>query len=164
MKKLLFRITGILLMLSVFLCITAEASETDIDISTTFPDQHSEFNFPYQANDSGDVVLMIQNRLRDFGYIPDVTGEYDNKTTQAVLAFQIAIGLPATGIVDIVTFKMMYPELQNVHTSTPTPTPTPRPIPQTGDNNHPALWGGLILLGFTGLALLVIKASAKKNV
>ena len=46
----------------------------------------------------------------------------------------------------------------------PTSTPTPHPVPQTGDNDNPALWIGLILLGIAGLAVLVtMKASRKRK-
>ena len=49
-------------------------------------------------------------------------------------------------------------------TPAPTPSPTPHPVPQTGDNDNPVLWVGLILLGIAGLAVPgVMKASRKRR-
>ena len=40
------------------------------------------------------------------------------------------------------------------------PAPTP---PKTGDSNHPALWIGLILLGLSGMAMLVLQKHPKRK-
>ena len=46
---------------------------------------------------TGNAVLDLQNRLVELGYTLTATGAYDEATRQAVMAFQTAIGVSATG-------------------------------------------------------------------
>ena len=57
-----------------------------------------------QEGDEGDRVLAIQLRLIDLGYnIPKATGEFDERTTRAVLTYQKQARLNQTGVVDEIT-------------------------------------------------------------
>ena len=50
------------------------------------------------------AVTAVQNRLFELGFwLPDTDGGYGYVTTQAVMAFQKSIGIPATGVVDGLT-------------------------------------------------------------
>lgn len=63
--------------------------------------------FPDLAENSwGLDVEDVQRRLRELGYIEnlaDIDGQFGPKTKSAVIAFQEANGLPASGVVDKAT-------------------------------------------------------------
>jgi len=57
---------------------------------------------------TGTKVMEIQSLLNKLGYNPgDIDGIYGTRTMQAVSRFQRYFGLPATGIVDDATYKLM---------------------------------------------------------
>ena len=61
-----------------------------------------------QEGDEGDRVLAIQLRLIDLGYnIPKATGEFDERTTRAVLTYQKQARLNQTGVVDEITWHFL---------------------------------------------------------
>lgn len=61
------------------------------------------------AGDEGDVVLELQVRLVELGYLSDVpTGQYDAATADAVKTFQSANNLPADGICDEATWALLF--------------------------------------------------------
>ena len=63
----------------------------------------------FEDNMSGEDVLEVQRALLDRGLLTeaDCTGEYDKTTAEAVMAFQTAQGLEATGVFDAVTRMML---------------------------------------------------------
>lgn len=52
---------------------------------------------------TGDDVYAVKSRLAEIGYIITVNGVYDQKTADIVSKFQEAVGLPVTGVADVVT-------------------------------------------------------------
>ena len=61
-----------------------------------------------QEGDEGDRVLAIQLRLIDLGYnVPKATGEFDARTTRAVLTYQKEARLNQTGVVDEITWHFL---------------------------------------------------------
>ena len=61
-----------------------------------------------QEGDEGDRVLAIQLRLIDLGYnIPKATGEFDGRTSRAVLTYQRQARLNQTGVVDDITWHFL---------------------------------------------------------
>lgn len=61
-----------------------------------------------QEGDEGDRVLAIQLRLIDLGYnVPKATGEFDERTTRAVLTYQKQARLNQTGVVDEITWHFL---------------------------------------------------------
>lgn len=60
------------------------------------------------AGTSGDNVRDLQSRLKQIQwYAPDITGEYDQVTVDAVIGFQGKRELPATGAVDQATWDAL---------------------------------------------------------
>ncbi len=89
----------------------------------------------------GDVVAAIQRRLIEMGYLNDVAdGVFGKNTEQAVLAFQIAMNLPKTGVVDALTQQYILEQalpgaapgateaIAGTPTTAPVPTSTPVPL------------------------------------
>ncbi len=60
---------------------------------------------PYGIGGEGPVVVAIQYLLRAEGYAVEADGIFGPATEAAVIDFQAAEGLPATGIVDHATFR-----------------------------------------------------------
>ena len=68
------------------------------------------FSLGYLAdNMAGEDVLEMQRALLELGYLTaeDCNGEYDRTSAEAVMAFQTAQGLEATGVFDAVTRMML---------------------------------------------------------
>jgi hypothetical protein len=55
----------------------------------------------------GDLVLWAQEHLRAAGQDPPVNGKFDGATQQAVISFQTASALPATGTIDTPTWDAL---------------------------------------------------------
>lgn len=65
----------------------------------------------WQKGDQGDEVRAIQKRLKELGYLNKwILGRFDQKTENAVLAFQRQNGLLATGMVDQKTYDLLFSE------------------------------------------------------
>lgn len=57
-----------------------------------------------ELGSSGEDVKRLQERLKEFGfYDGEITGEFDEKTKESVIAFQESEGLAADGFVGIMT-------------------------------------------------------------
>lgn len=82
-----------------------------------------------QAGDKGEWVKDIQARLTELGYLDDrIDGIFGKKTKQAVCDFQSANKLSASGVVDDVTYGVLFSVLARpAPTLRPTSTPTPAP-------------------------------------
>ena len=52
------------------------------------------------AGSSGEIVLQMQHRLAQLGYVVSATGTFDNLTGRAVSQFQTNVGVEPTGIAD----------------------------------------------------------------
>jgi len=84
----------------------------------------------------GDMVLLIQERLRDLGYYPyKITGQFGSVTHNAVTIFQQTNGLTLDGIVGGQTAEVLFSRdakrLSSNNLRMPTPSPTPKPIQYT---------------------------------
>lgn len=67
----------------------------------------SEFQ-PLQKGSKGDSVIEIQTLLQEQGYLSGtIDGEFGNATLSAVMAFQQANGLEASGVVDEATYNAL---------------------------------------------------------
>ncbi len=76
----------------------------------------------YQKGAKGDEVKHIQELLISLGYLSGkADGDFGNKTVNAVIAFQEANGLPATGIVTAVELRLLE---SGRAVAKPTPSPT----------------------------------------
>lgn len=64
--------------------------------------------YTVMEGDSGSDVRDLQERLRQLGYLDDVTGRFGEQTTKAVKTFQQYNGLTADGKVGIKTFDLLY--------------------------------------------------------
>ena len=53
-------------------------------------------------------VLRVQRILGERGYLVPATGVYDEATFQAVMKFQVDLGLNADGIVGPQTMSLLY--------------------------------------------------------
>lgn len=63
---------------------------------------------PVTSGESGDEVLALQNRLAELGFAPGTPdGSYGKRTTNAILAFQDLVDLPATGAADARTINAL---------------------------------------------------------
>ena len=85
-----------------------------------------------QRGDTGYQVTALQQRLKEWGYLAQVTGEYDAATVQAVKDFQKENGLSADGVAGERVLAAIDRKLI-------TPTPplnyvTPAPTPLTEEN------------------------------
>ena len=58
-----------------------------------------------EQGEAGPEVMAVQRRLTELGYFvgPQLSGKFDNNTSQAVYAFQKVEGLPTTGKIDPAT-------------------------------------------------------------
>ncbi|MBQ9942664.1 MAG: peptidoglycan-binding protein [Christensenellaceae bacterium] len=66
-------------------------------------------NFPLEKGDSGDQIVIIQQRLIDLGYLHfRPTGSYGDMTYQGVLAFQENNGIAKDGMVGEDTYSHLY--------------------------------------------------------
>lgn len=74
----------------------------------------------------GDAVKRLQSRLVELGYLQStVTGNYMNKTVEAVSKFQKAIGLSETGVATASLQEILFSSSAPRYSATvPTPTPT----------------------------------------
>ena len=62
----------------------------------------------WQKGDTGEEVLLIQARLKELGYLENETGVFDDETEQAVMSFQWINGLLETGMVDGITWTVLF--------------------------------------------------------
>lgn len=61
-----------------------------------------------REGDQGDRVLAIQLRLMDLGYnVPKATGDFEQRTTRAVMTYQKQARLNQTGEVDEITWHFL---------------------------------------------------------
>ena len=61
-----------------------------------------------RPGDRGEVVVEIQDCLMDMGYLDDITGIYDDATTEAVKAFQRDHGLTPDGVCGAKTLVILF--------------------------------------------------------
>ena len=75
-------------------------------------------------------ITQLQERLKELGFFEGKTSTgFYAKTQAALKAFQTKNGLAATGVLDEVTWNMLYAEdVADVH-CTPKPTAAPTPVP-----------------------------------
>ena len=80
-------------------------------VFTVYADDAQAIDFPLEKNDAGANVLIIQNRLKQLGFLHfSPTGKYGDMTVSAVKAFQRRNGLSVTGIADQNTVLTMFSE------------------------------------------------------
>lgn len=61
-----------------------------------------------RPGDKGDIVVQIQDCLIQMGFMDEITGVYDDATTEAVREFQKANGLTADGIAGAKTLVILF--------------------------------------------------------
>lgn len=93
LKKIFSIITALLILLSCT-CVFASPSSAD---------------FPLKKGSEGDLVVLIQQRLYELGYLSfRATGRYGDMTHTGVFKFQQNNGLPADGICGENTYNAMF--------------------------------------------------------
>jgi len=111
------------------------------DGSTPAPD--AEYTKKLSRGVKGEQVKLVQQRLTDLGYFSGpISGNYMNKTVEAMKQFQINNGLTADGVTDEDTWTILFDETQALNASAsprPTPEPTPIPYAMTVDVNNQAV-------------------------
>jgi peptidoglycan hydrolase-like protein with peptidoglycan-binding domain len=81
-----------------------------------------------EVGNSGACVTRLQKLLNQRGYTVPETGNFGEKTKQAVISFQQKSELAPSGIVDATTWKLL-------DKISPTPTPS-KPVLKEGDQNE----------------------------
>ncbi len=90
-----------------------------------------EYSRKLRRGDSGANVKEVQIRLKELGFFDGpISGNYMNKTIEAVKAFQLQNGLNSDGITGQDTWNMLFNDGEVLDSSaTPRPTPVPTPVP-----------------------------------
>ncbi|HNX63261.1 MAG TPA: peptidoglycan-binding protein [Candidatus Limiplasma sp.] len=103
------------------------ASDGDKDKAPT----DVEYTKKLSRGSTGDQVKLVQQRLTDLGYFSGpISGNYMNKTQDAVKQFQQNNGLKADGVTGEDTWNILFDDTQALNASaSPRPTPEPTPIP-----------------------------------
>lgn len=110
-----------------------------------------------QPGDSGEAVSALQERLRSLGYLDaEPSGIYDDATGEAMLLFQQAHNLLATGMADKVTWNLLFSSSAR---------PLPEPEPETTDEYYLAdvEESGAVFESFAYSASSGIKGSNSSN-
>ena len=82
---------------------------------------------PLKKGDSGADVTRLQERLLELGYYyGNITGNFQDGTTAAIITLQGENSMTVTGVADVKTQEKLY-SLTVRPTPTPTPVPTPTP-------------------------------------
>ena len=91
------------------------------------PDEPVYFSKKLKRNSSGKLVKDVQERLKELGYYEGpVTGNYNSSVVKAVSKLQTQNGIEDTGVVDEVTWNLIFNDsLIVLPGATPKPTPPP---------------------------------------
>ena len=86
---------------------------------------------PLSPGMSGLDVELLQLKLAELNYYwGNITGNYLEGTTSAITTLQNEFGLPATGIADVETQRLLFAcSVRPTPSPTPVPAPTPSPTP-----------------------------------
>lgn len=88
---------------------TEEETTDTAPEEVTTEETNEDTSSTYSNGDFHDEVMNIQNELANLGYFnDDATGYYGDLTESAVVDFQKANGLTATGVVDEITYKTLF--------------------------------------------------------
>ncbi len=90
-----------------------------------------------RPGDKDEEVKLLQQRLKDLGYYTgNITGVYNDATTEAVKAFQKKSSLEQDGVLGPITRTVLYGvnAIYAVPTAIPVFTPTPTTTPLTPEN------------------------------
>ena len=90
-----------------------------------------EYTSKLKRGAKGENVKLVQQRLTDLGYFSGpISGNYMNKTVEAMKQFQTNNGLKADGVTGEDTWTLLFDDSQALDAkATPRPTPEPTPIP-----------------------------------
>lgn len=87
-----------------------EKEETE-EVTTPAEEETEEASEEFKSGDENEAVKEIQTKLAELLYFDvEPTGYYGDFTVQSVMNFQLANGLPATGIVDKATYDVLFGE------------------------------------------------------
>jgi len=101
------------------------------------PEEDLEYDLNFGHLDPSDTISGAQARLENLGFHQGgITGEMDEDTRDALLFFQTAHGLPATGELDDRTRTELEQRHDNVH-SQPAPESNPPPEETPGEDDQP---------------------------
>ena len=89
------------------------------------------FSKQLKNGSSGTLVKQLQERMAAIGYYDGpISGNFLKNTTRAVKKIQTQNGMKATGVVDEVTWNLIFNDAKIVPPdATPKPTPSPTPVP-----------------------------------
>lgn len=103
-----------------------------LGLSEAITTQSSQYTSLLKLGSSGSLVIELQQHLQVMGYYDGLmTGYYDLSTQQAVILFQMDVGLKSDGIVGPLTQAAI--ESQFNSSPLPTLTSTPSSLPNRGD-------------------------------
>ena len=90
-----------------------------------------EYTTKLRRGAKGENVKLVQQRLTDLGYFSGpISGNYMNKTVEAMKQFQTNNGLKVDGVAGEDTWTLLFDDTQALDVNaTPRPTPEPTPIP-----------------------------------
>lgn len=93
--------------------------------------KQSEYSKKLSRGMKGESVKQVQQRLTDLGFFDGpISGNYMNKTVEAVKKFQEMNGLRADGVTGEDTWNQLFNSEDVLDASaTPKPTPVPTPVP-----------------------------------
>ena len=103
----------------------------DNENTVPIPDEPVTFTKKLKSGSSGKLVKEMQTRLAELGYYEGpISGNFQKYTVRAVKAIQTQNGLESTGVVDEMTWNVIFNDMHAVlPDATPKPTPSPSPIP-----------------------------------
>ena len=96
-------IVGIIKIPKTLFPINEKQQETIVKPIQTIPENYPKRELKYK--DTGEDVKYIQQRLKEYGYNMSTEGIFGWGTREAIFDFQYKLGIPQTGIADMVTIK-----------------------------------------------------------
>ena len=101
------------------------------------PEEDLEYDLSFGYLDPSDAISGAQARLENLGFHQGaISGEMDDDTRDAILMFQTAHGLPATGELDDRTRTELEQRHDNLHPQ-PAPESNPPPAETPGEDDQP---------------------------
>ena len=86
---------------------SSELPSTAISLGGTGLGGSSSSSTTLRKGNTGEQVIVLQNKLNEFGYALDVDGNFGNKTLEAVKSFQSKMGLDVDGVVGPNTWSVL---------------------------------------------------------
>ena len=114
--------------------ITAAPTNTPVPTNTPAP-TNDPTQYVLKKGDKNDDVRQLQKRLIALGYLSgSADGDFGSKTEKAVLTYQKAAGITATGECDYYTYKSL---TSKDAPEAPKPVATEKPVTKSNDRGTP---------------------------